>query len=118
MAKPLLTQEVVDAAMREDKEKALREYKNIFTHDSSDQNICNRSDIIRKSVPRLPDLKNKDNKTLYAIAYDPARMADQSAVGIAEYYEDPNVGWKMKIVNMISMVDVMKKNKTPINTPN
>lgn len=118
MAKPLLTQEVVDAAMREDKEKALREYKNIFTHDSSEQNICKRADIIRNSVPRIPDLKNKDNKTLYAIAYDPARLADQSAVGIAEYYEDPNVGWKMKIVNMVSMVDTMKKNKTPINTPN
>lgn len=118
MPKPLLTQEVVDAAMREDKEKALREYKNIFTHDSSENNICKRADIIRNSVPRVPDLKNKDNKTLYAIAYDPARLADQSAVGIAEYYQDPHVGWKMKIVNMISMVDIMKKNKTPINTPN
>ena len=43
MAKPLLTQEVVDAAMREDKEKALREYKNIFTHDSSENSICKKS---------------------------------------------------------------------------
>lgn len=118
MAKPLLTQAVVDAAMRENKEKALREYKNIFTHDSSEHSICKRSDIIRASVPRRPDLRNKDNKSFYAIAYDPARLADQSAIGIAEYYEDPNFGWKMRVVNMISMVDVLKRSKTPINTPN
>jgi hypothetical protein len=85
MAKPLLTQEVVDARMREDKEAGLREYHNIFTHDQSEQNICKRADIIRNSVPRIPDLKSKDNKTLYAIAYDPARLADCSVIGIAEY---------------------------------
>ena len=118
MAKPLLTQEVVDARMREDKEAGLREYKNIFTHDSSEHNICKRSDIIRNSVPRIPDLKNKDNKSLYGIAYDPARRMDNSVIGIAEYYEDEHIGWKMKIVNVVSLVDVMKKNKTPMNTPN
>jgi len=118
MPKPLLTQEVVDARMREDKEAGLREYKNIFTHDSSEHNICKRADIIRNSVPRLPDLKSKDNKTLYGIAFDPARRIDNSAIGVAEYYEDENVGWKMKIVNVVSLADTMKKNKTPMNTPN
>ena len=118
MAKPLLTQEVVDARMREDKEAGLREYHNIFTHDSNEQNICKRSDVIRNSVPRIPDLKNKDNKTLYGIAYDPARLADCSVIGIAEYYQDPHVGWKMKIVNVVSLVDIFKKNKTPMNSPN
>ena len=118
MAKPLLTQEMVDTAMREDREKALREYHNTFTHENSEQSICKRSDIIRNSVPRIPDLKSKDNKTLYGIAYDPARQADNSIIGVAEYYEDPYVGWKMKIANVISMVDAMKKKKTPINTPN
>lgn len=118
MPKPLLTQEVVDARMREDKEAGLREYHNIFTHDSSEQNICKRADIIRNSVPRIPDLKNKDNKTLYCIAYDPARLADCSVIGIAEYYEDNDVGWKMRIVNVVSLVDKLKKNKTPMNTPN
>lgn len=118
MPKPLLTQEVVDARMREDKEAGLREYHNIFTHDQSEQNICKRADIIRNSVPRIPDLKSKDNKTLYGIAYDPARLADCSVIGVAEYYEDPHVGWKMKIVNVVSLVDRLKKNKTPMNSPN
>lgn len=118
MPKPLLTQAVVDARMREDKEAGLREYHNIFTHDENEKNICKRSDIIRNSVPRIPDLRNKDNKTLYALAYDPARLADCSVIGIAEYYEDENVGWKMKIVNVVSLMDTMKKNKTPMNAPN
>lgn len=118
MAKPLLTQEVVDARMREDKQSGLREYRNIFTHDYNEQSICKRSDIIKNSVPRIPDLRNKDNKTLYAIAYDPARRMDCSVIGIAEYYKDENVGWRMKIVNVVSLVDTMKKNKTPMNFVN
>ena len=118
MPKPLLTQEVVDARMREDKEAGLREYSNIFTSEGGSGQIIRRADIIRNSVPRLPDLCNKDNKTLYLIAYDPARLADQSVIGIAEVYEDPEVGWKMKIVNVISLIDYMKKKKTPMNTPN
>ena len=118
LAKPLLTQEVIDARIRDDKEAGLREYKNIFTNEASEQNIVRRADIIRNSVPRIPEFSNPDNKRLYAIAYDPARLADNSVIAIAEYYKDPNVGWKMRIVNVVSMVDVMKAKKTPINTPN
>lgn len=118
MPKPLLTQEVVDARMREDKEAGLREYSNIFTSEGGAGQIIKRADIIRNSVPRLPDLYNKDNKSLYLLAYDPARLADQSVIGIAEIFEDPEVGWKMKIVNVVSLVDALKKNKTPMNTPN
>ena len=35
----LLSQETVDAAMRENKEKAMREYKNIFTTEGSDLSL-------------------------------------------------------------------------------
>lgn len=118
MPKPLLTQEVVDARMREDKEAGLREYSNIFTSEGGAGQIIKRADIIKNSVPRVPDLKNKDNKTKYLIAYDPARLNDQSVIAIAEVYEDEQVGWKMKIVNVVSLVDILKKHKTPMNTPN
>lgn len=118
MPKPLLTQEVVDARMREDKEAGLREYSNIFTSEGGAGQIIKRADIIKNSVPRIPDLKNKDNKSKYIIVYDPARLNDCSVIAVAEVYEDPVVGWKMKIVNVISLVDILKKNKTPMNTPN
>lgn len=114
----LLTQETIDAAMRENKEKAMREYKNIFTSEGGEGQIIRRSDIIRNSYPRLPLLCNPDNKSLFAIAYDPARSHDNSAVAVGQFYEDPNIGWKMRIVNVTTFADIFKKNKTPMSTPN
>ena len=114
----LLTQETIDAAMRENKEKAMREYKNIFTSEGGEGQIIRRSDIIRNSYPRLPLLCNPDNKSLFAIAYDPARSHDNSAVAVGQFYEDSNVGWKMRIVNVTTFADIFKKNKTPMSTPN
>lgn len=92
MPKPLLTQEVVDARMREDKEAGLREYGNIFTSEGGDNQIVKRADIIKNSVPRIPDLCNKDNKSKYIICYDPARQSDKAIVLIAEVIDDPNFG--------------------------
>ena len=118
LAIPLLTQEVVDARMRADKEAGLREYANIFTSEGGDGQIIKRADIIKNSVPRIPVFKNETNRKIYALAYDPARTRDDSAIVVAEYYFDDNVGWKMKIVNAVVLADVMKKNKTPMTTPN
>lgn len=118
MPKPLLTQEVVDARMREDKEAGLREYANIFTSEGGDGQIIKRADIIRNSVPRVPDLKNKDNRSKYLILYDPARLYDRSVVLVAEVIYDEFIGWKARIVNVISLVDMLTKSKTPMNTPN
>lgn len=118
MPKPLLTQEVVDARMREDKEAGLREYGNIFTSEGGDGQIIRRADIIRNSVPRVPDLKNKDNQSKYVLMYDPARLADRAVILVAEVFCDENVGWKAKIVNVISLVDMLTKKKTPMSTPN
>lgn len=115
---PLLTQEKVDQAMREDKEAALREYKNIFTSEGGDGQIIKRATIIRNSVSRPPVLYNNDGNSKWALFYDPARSADNSVILCAEFYEDPNLGWKMRIQNVVNLLNVMKKKKTPMNTPN
>jgi hypothetical protein len=115
---PLLTQEKVDQAMREDKEAALREYKNIFTSEGGDGQIIKRATIIRNSVARPPKLRNEDGKSKYALLYDPARSADNAVILCAEYYEDPVVGWKMRIQNVVNLLNTMKKKKTPMTTPN
>ena len=112
----LLTQDKIDSAMRKDKEAAMREYKNIFTSEGSDKQIISRASIIKNSFSYLPVLKNEDG-SYFGIAYDPARRHDNSAIVIAKYWEDPIVGWKMRIVNCITLMDILKKKKMPINTP-
>ena len=112
----LLTQEKVDAAMRSDKEKAMREYKNIFTTEGSDNQIIKRATIIRNSELRPPLLVNDGSKK-FVMAVDPARSNDNSICTAAEIYEDENVGFKMRIVNSVSWTDLEKKNKTPMKTP-
>ena len=114
---PLLTQEKVEQAMREDKEAAMREYRNIFTSEGGDGQIIKRADIIRNSVVRLPKLINDDGSK-WGLFYDPARSKDNSVILCAEYYQDPVVGWKMKIQNVVNLIDVEKRNKTPMTTPN
>ena len=112
----LLSQETVDAAMRENKEKAMREYKNIFTTEGSDQQIIKRAMIIRNSELRPPVLAN-DGKQKFVMAVDPARSHDNSVCTIAELVNDENVGYKLKIVNNVSWTDLAKKKKTPMKTP-
>lgn len=114
---PLLTQEKVDQAMRDDKEAALREYKNIFTSEGGDGQAIKRADIIRGSSVRPPKLKNDDGGK-WGLFYDPARSKDNSVIFCAEYYKDPNVGWKMRVQNVVNLIDIEKKNKTPMTTPN
>lgn len=114
---PLLTQEKVDQAMRDDKEAALREYKNIFTSEGGDGQIIKRATIIRNSVPRPPKLKN-DNNSKWGLFYDPARSKDNSVIFCVEYYQDPVVGWKMRVQNVVNLINFEKRNKTPMTTPN
>lgn len=115
---PLLTQEKVDQAMREDKEAAMREYRNIFTSEGGDGQIITRASIIRNSVTRPPKLGNEDGKSKWALLYDPARSKDNSVILCAEYYQDPVVGWKMRIQNVVNLINLEKKRKTPMTTPN
>lgn len=117
LPEPLLTQETIDSRMREDKEAGLREYGNIFTSEGGEGQIIRRSSIIRNSMPMIPILEDNSGENFYGIAYDPARQHDNSVIAIGKFYQDDNNEWKMQLVNMINLIDVMKKKKTPISTP-
>jgi hypothetical protein len=65
----------------------------------------------------LPKLVNDDGGK-WGLFYDPARSKDNSVILCAEYYKDPVVGWKMKIQNVVNLIDIEKRNKTPMTTPN
>lgn len=114
---PLLTQETINARMREDKEAGLREYGNIFTSEGGDGQIIRRASIMRNSYPYVPVLKSNGTGKLYCIAYDPARLHDNSVIAVGELYKKNDI-WNMNIVNVVSLADSMKKHKTPMNTPN
>ena len=114
-AKALLTQEVIDDAMRQNKTKAMREYYNKFDSVGGDNQPFKRSAIIANSEFRIPELFNdgSDKNVKWALCYDPARKADNSVCLVCKYYRDDKVGWKMKIVNCILFADIFKKDKTP-----
>ena len=101
--------------MREDKEAAMREYRNIFTSEGGDGQIIKRADIIRNSVTRPPKLRNEDGDSLWGLMYDPARSKDNSVIFIPEYYKDPIVGWKMRVQNVVNLINLEKKNKKGVD---
>jgi hypothetical protein len=112
----LLKQEVIDDAMRKNKEKALREYYNKFSTEGGENQAIRRATIIRNSEMRVPKLYN-DSKSTFVMAYDPARSYDNAVCMVGEIYYDENVGYKMRICNGVSFVDISKKKKTPMRTP-
>lgn len=112
----LLTQETVDAEMRNNKEKALREYYNRFTEDGGVNQIIKRALIARNSYVRPPILHNDTGKRKFVLAYDPARSTDNSILSIGELKYDNQRGYTMDIVNCISFADIGLKKKTPMMT--
>ena len=115
---PLLTQDKVDSALLVNREKAMREYFNQFSTDGGSNQPIKRATIIRNSTVRKPILCNEDNKNhRFIIAYDPAHDYDNSAVTVGELIYDKQIGYKLRIQNCVSLVDVGKKKKTPMRTP-
>jgi hypothetical protein len=118
---PLLTRSTVEAAMRANPEKARREYYCEFTSDAGANAIIRRGVIARNEEVRKPILYNDTGKRKIVIAYDPARSRDNSVILICEIYEQKNedktVESKMRILNCVNLVDVGKKRKKPMQTP-
>lgn len=114
--RPLISQDVIDAEIRKNPEKARREYYNIFSRDGGDLQPVKRATIIRNSINYLPEF-NGDGKHKYIITYDPARSYDNSVISIFKIIDDERVGLKLRLVNCISLADALKKKHTPISTP-
>ncbi|WP_164744274.1 LAGLIDADG family homing endonuclease [Paenibacillus xylaniclasticus] len=114
----LIERNEIDAEMRKNKEKALREFYNKFSIDGGDNQVFKRAVVVRNSVTRLPVIKNDNTrKRRFVLAYDPAHHYDNSVCFVGEIIEDPRVGFRMEICNGVSFVDVGKKKKTPMRTP-
>ena len=117
----LLTRKTIETEMRTNSEKARREYYCQFTTDAGADAIIRRGVITRNEETRKPLLYNDTGDKKFIIAYDPARSRDNSVILVCEVYEvelvDGSIDKRMRIVNCINLIDVGKKIKSPMQTP-
>lgn len=114
----LLSRSTIESEMQTNPEKARREYYCQFTSDAGEAAIIKRGTIARNSETRVPLLYNDTNKRKFVIAYDPARSRDNSIILVMEIYLDEASGeYKGRIVNCVNLIDIGKKRKTPMQTP-
>lgn len=118
---PLFEKSTIDADMRTNPEKARREYFCEFTTDAGSQAIIKRGVITRNEEIRKPLLYNDTGTKRFVVSYDPARSRDHSVILVGEIYDfeqvDGSIDTRMRIVNCINLVDVGKKIKSPMQTP-
>lgn len=114
---PLISEDKIEAAMRDNRDKALRELYNRFSADSYEGQIVTRRDIRAVTENKPPLLYNDTGDRRFLIAWDSARINDNSIIGVAELWESPDTGLNMTVQNVISLVDVSTKNKTPMRLP-
>jgi hypothetical protein len=107
---PLLTQDKVDAAIKANKDKAMREYYNQPTRDGGVNQIVKWSTIRRSEKFHLPQLTFKP-KNRIVLAFDPARTVDNSILSTMNIYEDENYGLCGDIINCVNMIDLASKKK-------
>lgn len=124
---PLISKTLIEKALAEDKERALREYYNKFSADAFDGQIISRRDIMQYTESYAPILTNDTGNRLIVFAWDSARLNDNSVIVIAEFYKktaydseskkEVDLGWHMKLLNVVSLVDVKTKRRTPMRFP-
>ena len=118
---PLLSRSTVESEMRTNPEKARREYYCQFTTEAGADAIVKRGVITRNEEVRKPLHYNDTGKKRFGFFYDPARQYDNSIVLVAEFYDSPlpdgGTEQKARIVNCVNLIDVGKKIKSPMQTP-
>lgn len=112
---PLLSQATVDAAMQENKEKALREYYNIPSLDGGVSQIIKWGSIRRNEKLIIPYAEWKPENRI-VLAFDPARTSDNSILGAMNLVEDPDYGLCGEIINFVNFVDTASKKKLKLDS--
>lgn len=113
----LLSRSTIETEMRTNPEKARREYYCEFTSSAGANAIIKRGTITRNSETRAPLLYNDTGKKKFILAYDPARSRDNSVILVMEIYQTEDGEYKGRIVNCVNLLDVGKKIKSPMRTP-
>ena len=115
-APPLLTRSQIEDEMRTNPDKARREYYNKFQADGGETQIIKWAMIRRNETFTLPQLSNNGGEK-FALALDPARTTDNSILSAMKILYDEKIGYYGEIVNCTNLIDIGKRNKTPMKTP-
>lgn len=114
---PLISKDKVDKALSDNHDKAMRELYNKFSADSHEGQILTRRDLLTHTKNRPPLLCNDTGNRIFVLSWDSARLSDNSVIEVAELINDDEIGWKMDLHNVISLVDISTKKKTPKRIP-
>ena len=112
-----LTQEAINKSIEEDPELADRELFNKFRKGAGQNAVVKAETLVRNSTVRVPLLYNDTGKKKFIFCYDPARNFDGSILGVFQVIDDEEIGYKLQLENVISMVDQDTKSKTPLPMP-
>lgn len=115
-APPLLTKSQIEDEMRTNPDKAKREYFNKFQTDGGESQIIKWAAIRRNETFILPQLANHGDEK-FALALDPARTTHNSILSAMKILYDDEIGYYGEIVNCTNLIDLGKRNKTPMKTP-
>ena len=115
--KPHITEEAVKKAIEDDPDAAERELFNRFRKGAGNNSVVKIDVLLRNSEVRKPILYNETGKQKFIFCYDPARNYDNSVLTIFELCEDKQIGYYLKVANVISMVDTKSAKKTPLSMP-
>jgi len=112
-----LTEDKIMKDIEEDPDNADVELFNKFRKGGGSNAVVTMDELIRNSTTRKPLLYNDTGKKKFIFCYDPARNFDGSVLSIFQVINDKNVGYKLRLENVVSMVDQNAKNKTPLPMP-
>ena len=112
-----LTEEQIKKAIEEDPDNADVELFNKFRKGGGQNSVVTMDELLRNSTTRKPLLYNDTGKKKFIFCYDPARNFDGSVLSIFQIINDKNVGYKLRLENVVSMVDQNARKKTPLPMP-
>lgn len=114
--RPLLTKQKIADEMRANPDKAKREYYNKFQADGGVSQIIKWATIRRNETFTLPQMANSGNDK-FVMAFDPARTTDNSILSVMRILYDDDLGYYGEVVNCTNLMDISKKKKTPMRSP-
>lgn len=109
-----ISEDAVRKAIEDDPEAAERELFNRFRKGAGSNSVVKMDILLRNSEVRKPILYNETGKQKFIFCYDPARNFDNSVLAIFELCESKEIGYYLKVANVISMVDTKSAKKTPL----
>ena len=112
-----LKEDQIMKAIEEDPDQADVELFNKFRKGGGSNSVVTMDELIRNSTNRKPLLYNDTGKKKFIFCYDPARNFDGSVLSIFQVINDKDVGFKLRLENVVSMVDTNTKTKTPLPMP-